>query len=119
TATSRSISRRRRSNGARHEFDPVSRVSFDAGRLGWLPSFAYHMCIRRVQRAGVLGRLAQRPERVANLPAEDLGLLPRGEVSAGLGLMEVNQIVIGLLGPAPRRHKALAWERGHGGRDRD
>src|SRR5690348_4504124 len=70
-------------------------------------------------RATSSNRTPQRPEGVANLPAEDLRLLPRCEVTARLGLMEVDQLVVGLLGPAPGRDEALARKRRHRGWDRD
>ena len=46
-------------------------------------------------------------------------LFPRREVTAFVGLMEVDQLVIGPLRPAPRGLKTLAGEDGHGRRDGD
>src|SRR5262245_10435097 len=80
----------------------------------WIP------CVREKDwRAQCSRCLAEGPERVPDFPAEYLGLLPRREVAAGLGLAEIDQLVIGLLGPTPWRNKALAGKRRHSGRDRD
>ena len=63
--------------------------------------------------------LAQRPERRAQLLGEELRLLPRREVTALVDLVEVDELGIGALGPAPRRLVDLAGKHRHGDRDRD
>src|SRR5689334_18668148 len=45
----------------------------------------------------------QRAERRTQLFGEQLRLFPRGEVAAPFGLVEVDQVVVRLLGPAARR----------------
>jgi hypothetical protein len=64
-------------------------------------------------------RFAQWLEGRANLLCKELRLFPRREVPAFVGLVEVDQLVIGPLRPAPRRLKTLAWEDGDGRRDGD
>ncbi len=44
--------------------------------------------------------LAQGPERRAEFGGEQLGLFPGGEMAALVDLMEIDQVRIGLLGPA-------------------
>src|SRR5215216_1288800 len=61
--------------------------------------------------------LAKRPERRSQLVREDLRLLPGSEVTAPVDLVEVDEIGIGALGPAPRRPVLLAREDGYGDRD--
>src|SRR6185369_9856971 len=58
-------------------------------------------------------------ERRAQFCAEQLRLLPRGEVAALVDPVEVDELVVRPLGPAPRRLEALAGEDGDGSRDRD
>jgi hypothetical protein len=43
--------------------------------------------------------IAQRPERRPEFLSEHLGLLPRREVAALVGLVEVDQVAIGAPGP--------------------
>src|SRR6478609_9812298 len=53
----------------------------------------------------------QRAERVSHLAAEQLGLLPGGEVAATIELVEVDEVVrVGLLGPAARSLVQLVGE---------
>src|SRR3712207_1102151 len=63
--------------------------------------------------------LAQRPERRAHLGGEQLGLLPGGEVVALVDLVEVDEVRVGTLGPAPRRPVQLAREDADGRRHGD
>ena len=58
------------------------------------------------------GDLAERPERRAQLFRKQLRLLPRGEVAAPVGLVEVDDVGVELLGPAARGPEDLAGERG-------
>src|SRR3954470_22134808 len=58
-------------------------------------------------------RLAERPERRADLGAEQLRLIPRCEVAALVDLMEVDEVAIGTLYPASWRTPSLA------GKDRE
>src|SRR5215475_7425267 len=51
--------------------------------------------------------LAQCPERRAQLFGKQLRLFPGGEVAASFGLVEVDELVVGLLGPAARRLDVL------------
>ena len=60
---------------------------------------------------------AQRPEARADLFREDLRLFPGREVAALVGLVVIDEVVIGPLGPAPRGLIALAGEGAYGGRD--
>src|ERR1700758_5334413 len=61
---------------------------------------------------------AHRPERGADLLREQLGLLPRGEVPAALGLVEVGDVWVALLDPGARREEDLARELREADRDR-
>src|SRR5215831_2348999 len=70
-------------------------------------------------RAPVLAWLAQCPERRADLFGEELRLFPGGEVAALVDLVEVDELRVGPLGPAPRRLILLAREDAHGHRDGD
>src|SRR3954447_26642633 len=56
--------------------------------------------------------LSQRVERAPELGREKLGLLPGGEVIALVGLGEVGEGGVGLLGPAVRCPADLAGEGG-------
>ena len=58
-----------------------------------------------------------RTEGRAELFAEELRLLPGGEVAALVDFVEVDEVRIGLLGPAARRLVLLAREHGDGNRD--
>src|SRR5499427_7421656 len=62
--------------------------------------------------------LAQCLERCPELLAEDLRLFPGGEVAAPAGLVEVDEVGVNLLGPAPRRLDDLAREDGEADRER-
>src|SRR4051794_17683563 len=63
---------------------------------------------------------AQRSEGGAELVAEELGLLPGGEVAAAVELVEVDEVVrVGLLGPAARRLVELVGEDADRVGDRD
>src|SRR5271170_501888 len=61
---------------------------------------------------------AQRPQARADLFGEDLRLFPGREVAAPVGLVVVDEVVIGPLGPAPRGLVALAGKGADGRRDR-
>src|SRR5215471_21638370 len=63
-------------------------------------------------------QLAQGSERRAQLGSEELRLFPGGEVPALVGLVEVDQVGVDLLGPAARCLKDLAWEDGESNRQR-
>src|SRR6266542_3850368 len=63
--------------------------------------------------------LAERAERRPHLVAEDQRLLPGREVAALGDLVEVDEVGIGLLDPAPRRLICLAGEDAHGHRNGD
>src|SRR5215831_7362867 len=63
--------------------------------------------------------LAERPEARAQLFRKQLWLLPRGEVAAPVGLVEVDEVGVNLLGPATRRLEDLAGEHREGDRERD
>jgi hypothetical protein len=56
------------------------------------------------------GQLAERPKSRANLAGKQAGLLPGGEVAAPVDLVEVDEVGIGALGPAPGRLVLLAGE---------
>src|SRR5262245_1052423 len=62
---------------------------------------------------------ANRFERRAKLGAEQLRLLPRGEVSSLVEPVVVDELGKGLLRPASRRLVELVGERAHGDRDLD
>src|SRR6516225_11307128 len=55
-------------------------------------------------------RSAHRPEARADLFAEELRLLPRGEVAALVNFVEVDGVGVGALRPASRSLVLLAWE---------
>ena len=55
-------------------------------------------------------RSAQRPEARSDLFAEELRLLPRGEVAALVNFVEVDEVGVGALRPASRSLVLLAWE---------
>src|SRR3954465_14690709 len=63
---------------------------------------------RRAQRAPKSSdRFAEESERLSELGTEELRLFPRGEVSAPVDLMEVDQVAIGAPGPCLRGSIAL------------
>src|SRR5918998_777694 len=64
-------------------------------------------------------RLTQRSEPRAELLGEQLGLFPGCEVTTLVDLVEVDQVGVGLLGPAPRGLICLAGKDAHGHRDGD
>src|SRR4249919_912570 len=66
-----------------------------------------------------VGRSSQRAERCPELSREDLRLLPGGEVSALVDLVEVGQGWVGLLDPAARGPDDLAGELRESDRDLD
>src|SRR5919201_3615677 len=57
------------------------------------------------------GSSAQRAEGRADLLGEELGLLPRREVAASVGLVEVDDARVARFDPAQRRLPDLAGER--------
>src|SRR5215211_164221 len=61
--------------------------------------------------------LAKRSEAGAELRGEQVRLLPGGEVAALVDFVEMDELGVRLLGPAPRRLVLLAGEDGHGHRD--
>src|SRR5262245_39481230 len=63
--------------------------------------------------------LAQGAEGLAELTREQLGLLPGGEVAARVDLVEVDEVVVGLLDPVARGLEDLAGEHREGHRERD
>src|SRR4051812_2051159 len=63
------------------------------------------------------GHLAKRPEPVAQLGGVQLRLLPGSEVPAPLDLVEMDEVGIRLLRPAPRHLEELVGEDAHGHRD--
>src|SRR5215831_14740244 len=71
------------------------------------------------ERARSSDRSAERPERSAELGTEQLRLLPRGEVTALVDLVEVDQVAIGAAGPCLRGPIDLAREDRDGHRERD
>src|SRR5262249_34005703 len=75
---------------------------------------------RWVDRFGIgyAVRLAQRLERGAHLGGKQVWLLPRGEVAAPVGLVEVAEVGVDLLGPAAGGPEDLAGERGEAHRER-
>src|SRR5436305_3550028 len=54
--------------------------------------------------------LTQRAERGPHLGREELGLLPSGEVAAPVDLVEVREVGVGHLDPAPRGSPDLVGE---------
>src|SRR5262245_33358009 len=64
-------------------------------------------------------RSADRLERRPQLPSENHRLLPGGKVTALFGVMVVDEVGVGLLGPAPRRLILLARENADRHRDLD
>src|SRR5271170_5728480 len=60
---------------------------------------------------------AQRPQARADLFGEDLRLFPGREVAALVGLVVIDEVVIGPLGPDPRGLITLAGKGAHGRRD--
>src|SRR5688500_9583024 len=65
------------------------------------------------------GQLAKRPEPGANLFDKQLWLLPRSEVPAPVEPVEMDELGIRLLGPAPRGWIELVRKDAHGNRDGD
>ena len=63
--------------------------------------------------------LAQRSERLPQLGAEQLRLLPRGEVAASVDFVEVDEVAIGAPGPCLRGSIALARKDRDGYRERN
>src|SRR5262245_39253007 len=63
--------------------------------------------------------LAQRLEGCSELLSEQLGFFPGGEVAAPVGLVEVNEIGVDLLGPAARRLDDFTREDGESNRQRE
>src|SRR4051795_13782634 len=63
--------------------------------------------------------LAERAEPVAQLGGVQLRLLPGGEVPAAVDLVEVDEVGVRLLRPAPRGLVDLVGEDAHGDRDGD
>ena len=55
----------------------------------------------------------------SHLRAEQLRLFPGGEMAAFVDLVEIDELVIGPLGPTPRRLIVLAGKDAHRSRDRD
>src|ERR687894_1786916 len=64
-------------------------------------------------------RLAQRSEPRSELLGEQLWLLPRREVTTPVDLVEVDEVGVGLLGPAPRGLICLAGKDARGHRNGD
>src|SRR5262249_51201123 len=60
--------------------------------------------------------LAKRPERGADLGREEIRLLPGCKVITPVDLVEIDEVRIRLLGPAPRRLVELPRKDTHGGR---
>src|SRR5438445_3327909 len=65
------------------------------------------------------GRSTQCPEGGPHLGREELRLLPGGEVVAPVDLVEVDEVGVRPLGPAPRRLIHLAGKDAHGSRNGD
>jgi hypothetical protein len=63
------------------------------------------------------GRLPEWPEGGSDFLGEQLGFFPGGEVAAPLGLVEVDQVGVDLLGPAARGLEDLAGEHREGDRE--
>src|SRR5215208_6280077 len=94
---------------------PWSRSSAGAEWLGvqppGRPAERGHVHARR------RGHLAKRPEPLADLVYEQLGLLPGGKMPALVELVVVDEIGIGLLRPTPRHLIKLVRKDAHGYRD--
>src|SRR5262252_8479709 len=72
---------------------------------------------RTIRLSGLALPSAQCTERCAQFFGEQLRLFPGGEVAASFGFVEVDQVVVGLLGPAAwrldvllREHRDGRWE---------
>src|SRR5262249_39977430 len=63
--------------------------------------------------------LAERPEARADLCGKQLRLLPGGEVTASVGLVEVNEVGVDLFHPIARGLEDLAGEQRERDRERD
>src|SRR5215475_2892081 len=74
---------------------------------------------RTVRLSGLALPSAQCAERRAQLFGKQLRLFPGGEVASSFGFVEVDQVVVGLLGPAARRVDVLLREHRDGGREGD
>src|SRR6266550_1802017 len=61
----------------------------------------------------------QRSEGSAQLGGEKLRLFPRGEVSAFVDFMKIDQVLIGAAGPRLRRSIDVLWKYSDGHRQRD
>src|SRR5262245_2888972 len=72
---------------------------------------------RTVRLSGLALPSAQCAERRAQLFGKQLRLFPGGEVAASFGFVEVDQVVVGLLGPAARRLDVLLREHRDGRRE--
>src|SRR5215213_4841326 len=64
-------------------------------------------------------RLAQRSERRAELLGEQLGLFPGREVTAFFDLVEIDEVGVGLIGPAARGLILLAGKHARSHRNGD
>src|SRR5262245_3374723 len=67
----------------------------------------------------VCSQLAERPEARAEFFGKQLRLLPRGEMAAPVGLVEVDEIGVELLGPAARGPEDLTGKRREANRECD
>src|SRR5262249_62190053 len=74
------------------------------------PSTGSEPALRRLLKRLMSRRSSQRPERAAYLGREEVGLLPGREVVASVDFVVVDEIRVGLLGPAPRRLIELSRE---------
>ena len=87
----------------------------------WFPGdvAALARAAARASRASppVSRRLTQRAKRGSDLGAKNSRLFPGREVAAFVDLVEIDELVIGLLRPAARRLIAFARKDGHGSRD--
>src|SRR3954449_3405284 len=86
------------------EYPGTMRIMTHGGRCASSP-------LARAARRRMARALAEQPESCSHLGGEQLGLLPGGEVAAPVGLVEVAERGIDLLGPAPRCREDLAGER--------
>src|SRR5262249_54088918 len=77
---------------------------------GTWPSTGSEPALRRLLKRLMSRRSSQRPERAAYLGREEVGLLPGREVVASVDFVVVDEIRVGLLGPAPRRLIELSRE---------